>query len=200
MERWFCSIHFIPSPSITSIISLILLTFPLLNLRHAISPCAEANSSLPPLREGPLTLRAGRQCRSMVSWKDLDLRHLFLNLSTPRQAVVLVRSVHPPAHLYARRWWLRRRLLRRRRLRRRWLTQTVAAVAMAAVTTLPVAATAVALKIEWTNLIHKITSLYRNISLCFIEYSAHLNLTMIFDGKRITKFSQVLSKQAIFRH
>jgi hypothetical protein len=44
MERWFCSIHFIPSPSITSIISLILLTFPLLNLRHAISPCAEANT------------------------------------------------------------------------------------------------------------------------------------------------------------
>ena len=44
MERWFCSIHFIPSPSITSILPLILMTFPLLNLRYAISPCAEANT------------------------------------------------------------------------------------------------------------------------------------------------------------
>ena len=55
MDRWFCSNPFIPS--ITPILPFILETFPLLNLRHAISPCAEANTDTPAPARGDFTLR-----------------------------------------------------------------------------------------------------------------------------------------------
>ncbi len=96
MDRWFCSNHFIPS--FKSILPLILMTFPLPNLWHSISPCAEANAAIvAPARGASHAARGAAQCRIRVSWKGLDLLRLFLNLSMPRQAVVSVLSVSPAA-------------------------------------------------------------------------------------------------------
>ncbi len=45
----------------------------------------------------------GAARRRRVSWKGLNLLHLFLNLSTPRRAVVCVQSVCPSTHPHAHR-------------------------------------------------------------------------------------------------
>ncbi len=70
MDRWFSSDPFIPS--FTSILPFSLVTFPLLNLRHAISPCAEADTdTAAPARVAFHAVREAAR-RRRISWKGLD--------------------------------------------------------------------------------------------------------------------------------